>query len=92
MTRISPVMSVLTRTISYPAAWLIWVIPFVIVSPLGAQITVTELQSPYSFVHDPLEKGYFISSVNGEAETAVRTPVDALTENSDRVAAVSFAT
>src|SRR5207302_7626405 len=25
---------------------------------------------PYSFVHDPIEKGYFISSVNGEAETA----------------------
>jgi DNA-binding beta-propeller fold protein YncE len=70
VTRISPVMSVLTRVISHPAAWLIWVIPVVIVGPLGAQITVTELQSPYSFVHDPLEKGYFISSVNGEAETA----------------------
>ena len=70
MTRISPVMSVLTRAISHPAAWLIWVIPVVIVSPLGAQITVTELQSPYSFVHDPLENGYFISSVNGEAEAA----------------------
>ena len=42
----------------------------VIASPLDAQITVTELQSPYSFVNDPLEKGYFISSVNGEAETA----------------------
>ncbi len=54
----------------HPAAWLIWVIPIVIVNPLGAQITVTELQSPYSFVHDPLNKGYFISSVNGEAESA----------------------
>jgi DNA-binding beta-propeller fold protein YncE len=54
----------------YPAAWLIWVISIVIVNPLGAQITVTELQSPYSFVHDPLNKGYFISSVNGEAESA----------------------
>ncbi len=54
----------------HPAAWLIWVIPIVIVNPLGAQITVTELQSPYSFVHDPLDKGYFISSVNGEAENA----------------------
>jgi DNA-binding beta-propeller fold protein YncE len=70
VTRISPVMSVLTRVISHPAAWLIWVIPVVIVSPLGAQITVTDLQSPYSFVHDPLENGYFISSVNGEAEAA----------------------
>ena len=57
----------------HPAAWLILVIPvipIVIVNPLGAQITVTELQSPYSFVHDPLDKGYFISSVNGEAENA----------------------
>jgi len=54
----------------HPAAWLIWVIPVVIVNPLDAQITVTELQSPYSFVHDPLDKGYFISSVNGEAENA----------------------
>ncbi|TKB52308.1 MAG: hypothetical protein E8D50_10750 [Nitrospira sp.] len=39
-------------------------------SPVGAQITVTELQSPYSFVNDPIEKNYFITSVNGEAETA----------------------
>jgi hypothetical protein len=60
----------LTRAISHPAAWLIWIIPLVIVSPLGAQITVTELQSPYSFINDPIEKNYFISSVNGEAEAA----------------------
>ncbi len=70
MSKISPVMSLLTRVISHPAAWFIWVIPLVIVSPLGAQITVTELQSPYSFVNDPIDKSYFISSVNGEAETA----------------------
>ncbi len=63
-------MSLLTRIIRHPAAWLIWIISLVIVSPLGAQITVTELQSPYSFVNDPLDKGYFISSVNGEPETA----------------------
>jgi len=55
---------------SHPAAWLIWVMPLVIAGPLNAQITVTELQSPYSFVNDPIEKSYFISSVNGEAETA----------------------
>lgn len=45
-------------------------IPLVIAGPLSAQITVTELQSPYSFVNDPIEKNYFISSVNGEAESA----------------------
>ncbi len=55
---------------SHPAAWLIWIMSLVIVSPLNAQITVTELQSPYSFINDPVEKNYFISSVNGEAETA----------------------
>jgi hypothetical protein len=38
--------------------------------PLNAQITVTELRSPYSFVNDPIEKSYFISNVNGEPETA----------------------
>jgi len=67
---ISSVMSLLTRVMSHPAAWLIWVMPLAIPSPLNAQITVTELQSPYSFVSDPIEKNYFISSVNGEAETA----------------------
>jgi DNA-binding beta-propeller fold protein YncE len=70
VSRTSSVMFLLTRAISYPAAWLIWIIPLVIVSPLGAQITVTELQSPYSFINDPIEKNYFISSVNGEAEAA----------------------
>ena len=63
-------ISLLTRAITHPAAWLIWMIPLVIAGSLNAQITVTELQSPYSFVNDPLDKGYFISSVNGDAETA----------------------
>lgn len=63
-------MPLLTRSINHPAFWLIWTLSLVAVSPLGAQITVTELQSPYSFVNDPVDKGYFISSVNGEAETA----------------------
>jgi hypothetical protein len=70
VSRISSVMPLLIRVIKHPAAWLIWIMYVVIVSPLGAQITVTELQSPYSFVNDPVEKGYFISSVNGEAEVA----------------------
>jgi len=63
-------MSLLTRVLSHPAAWILWIMPLVIAGPLSAQITVTELQSPYSFVNDPIEKSYFISSVNGEAETA----------------------
>ena len=63
-------MSLLTRVMSHPAAWLVWIMPLMIAGPLSAQITVTELQSPYSFVNDPVDKSYFISSVNGEAETA----------------------
>ncbi len=63
-------MSLLMRGISHPAAWLIWITPLIVAGPLTAQITVTELQSPYSFVNDPIEKSYFISSVNGESESA----------------------
>jgi len=59
-----------TRVTGHPVAWSILIILLVITDPLCAQITVTELQSPYSFVNDPLDKNYFISSVNGEAETA----------------------
>jgi DNA-binding beta-propeller fold protein YncE len=68
--RTRSLISLLTSVIRHPATWVIWIIPLVIAGPLNAQITVTELQSPYSFVNDPLEKGYYISSVNGEAETA----------------------
>jgi DNA-binding beta-propeller fold protein YncE len=63
-------MSLLPHALSHPAAWLLGIMSLVIAGPVNAQITVTELQSPYSFVNDPLEKNYFISSVNGEAEAA----------------------
>ena len=62
--------SLLTRVMSHPAVRVLGIMSLVIASPLNAQITVTELQSPYSFVNDPLDKNYFISSVNGEAEAA----------------------
>ena len=61
-------MSLLTRTMYHPVSWCIWILSVAVVSPIGAQITVTELESPYSFVNDPVEKGYFISSVNGKPE------------------------
>jgi len=38
--------------------------------PVEAQITVTELQTPYSFVSNQAGTEYFISSINGEPETA----------------------
>jgi sugar lactone lactonase YvrE len=43
---------------------------YVLAPPAEAQITVTELQSPYSFVTSQSGKEYFISNVNGEPETA----------------------
>ena len=42
----------------------------VLAASTEAQITVTELQTPYSFVSSPSGTEYFISSVNGEPETA----------------------
>jgi hypothetical protein len=39
-------------------------------SPSFAQITVTDLQNPYSFVSGQSGKEYFISSVNGDPESA----------------------
>ncbi len=41
---------------------------FLFTSPALAQITVTNLQSPYSFVSSPSGKEYFISSINGEPD------------------------
>jgi DNA-binding beta-propeller fold protein YncE len=70
VSRTPAVRSLLTRVMSHSAVWLVGVISLVIAGPVNAQITVTELQSPYSFVNDPFEKNYFISSVNGEAEAA----------------------
>ena len=61
-------MSLLIRTMCHPVSWCIWILSVAVVSPIGAQITVTELESPYSFVNDSVEKGYFISSVNGKPE------------------------
>ena len=63
-------MPLLTRLIGHPAAWLLLLMSLLLAGPLDAQITVTELRSPYSFVNDPIEKSYFISNVNGEPETA----------------------
>ncbi|HEY5627337.1 MAG TPA: hypothetical protein VIR79_05290 [Nitrospira sp.] len=39
-------------------------------APAAAQITVTELKTPYSFVSNHTGTEYFISSINGEPETA----------------------
>ena len=70
VSRIPSVMSLLTRLIGHPAAWFLLLMSLLLAGPLNAQITVTELRSPYSFVNDPIEKSYFISNVNGEPETA----------------------
>ncbi len=50
--------------------WLAGGVGLVWTGSAQAQITVTELQSPYSFVSTPAGTEYFISSVNGEPDTA----------------------
>lgn len=49
------------------SVWLVWT---VVAQPAGAQVTVVDLQSPYSFVSGPAGNQYFISSVNGDPEQA----------------------
>lgn len=43
---------------------------FTMISPAYAQVTVTELQNPYSFIGSQSGTEYFISSVNGESDSA----------------------
>jgi DNA-binding beta-propeller fold protein YncE len=50
--------------------WSIWTYLIIMAGPACAQITVTELQSPYSFISSQAGKEYFISSVNGEPDAA----------------------
>ncbi|HJT20462.1 MAG TPA: hypothetical protein VJ746_08325 [Nitrospira sp.] len=48
----------------------VWFLASHLALPAHAQITVTELQSPYSFISSQAGKEYFISSVNGEPDAA----------------------
>ncbi|HEU4684961.1 MAG TPA: hypothetical protein VFS39_10720 [Nitrospira sp.] len=45
-------------------------LPYCVARPVLAQITVTDLQSPYSFISGQTGTEYFISSVNGEPDAA----------------------
>ena len=54
------------RYASWSAAALLWLAAI----PAPAQITVTELQTPYSFISSQSGKDYFISNVNGEPDQA----------------------
>jgi sugar lactone lactonase YvrE len=47
-----------------------WLVGTIVAQPADAQVTVVDLQSPYSFVSGPTGKEYFISSVNGDPEQA----------------------
>jgi DNA-binding beta-propeller fold protein YncE len=58
------------RIFDRPVAWLTGLLLMASAPIVSAQVTVTELQTPYSFVSDQPGKAYFISSVNGEAEAA----------------------
>jgi DNA-binding beta-propeller fold protein YncE len=58
------------RVICYLAAYCAGLVMSGLGSSVEAQITVTELQTPYSFVSSQSGTEYFISSVNGEPEKA----------------------
>lgn len=60
----------MVRTIVHTLVCCTGLILFFSAAPAVAQITVTELQTPYSFVSSQSGKEYFISSVNGEPEVA----------------------
>jgi glucose/arabinose dehydrogenase len=49
---------------------IVWLFLNDLAVPADAQITVTELQSPYSFIGGQSGKEYFISSVNGEPDAS----------------------
>src|SRR5512143_401539 len=60
----------MTHTIRHSVACCAGFVLYALAPLAEAQITVTELQSPYSFVTSQSGKEYFISSVNGEPEIA----------------------
>ncbi|HEY6084249.1 MAG TPA: hypothetical protein VIU63_02570 [Nitrospira sp.] len=70
MTRTASLFSRLYSRVLLSVAFLGWTTGIISATPLSAQITVTELQSPYSFVSDQGGKDYFISSVNGNPDSA----------------------
>lgn len=57
-----------SSAITLPCGLLTLLFGFLSFSSVLAQITVTDLASPYSFVSDAAGKEYFISSVNGEPD------------------------
>lgn len=60
----------MTHKIRHSVAYCAGLVLYAFAPLAEAQITVTELQSPYSFVTSQSGKEYFISSVNGDPETA----------------------
>ncbi len=59
-----------TRSLGFLVACFLVSLATGIVNSAEAQITVTDLQSPYSFISDQIGKSYFISNINGETEAA----------------------
>lgn len=59
-----------SRSLSIVPAGFVLLVAAFTASQAQSQVTVTDLQSPYSFVSSPTGKEYFISSVNGEPDKA----------------------
>ena len=58
------------RLIFHAVAGYVGLFLLFLLSPASAQITVTKLEAPYSFVSSQAGTEYFISSINGDPETA----------------------
>ena len=70
VTRISSASPPLNRIMRRSITCLIGILAAVTANSVHAQITVTELQSPYSFISNQAGQEYFISSVNGDPDGA----------------------
>jgi len=68
--KLSPRNSSMIRTTCHFVACCAGLVLSLLASPASAQITVTDLQTPYSFVSSQAGTEYFISSINGEPEAA----------------------
>ncbi len=74
----------------YLTLWFAWLICAYTAAPVYAQITVTELQSPYSFISSESGTEYFISSVNGEPDAADNNGFITKLDASGKVVSLKF--
>jgi DNA-binding beta-propeller fold protein YncE len=70
VTTTPPTPSSIARLVRHSIMGSVWMVAAHAAVEVHAQVTVTELQSPYSFISSQTGKEYFISNVNGDPEKA----------------------